>query len=391
MKKTFSVPLHLSILFFGCNFDITSSLTVELSQTLLEHTSKTSGTSGIGAQSQHSQLRSRHAALTIQPCNVPYPVYPISFAFPKELMWQQSLVRKARVVAAVVPGRPYAFSQQEEYYGGYTTALFGLTWKKRGWDCMRHYEIMASGALPYMPDIADCPQGTMFSVPGDLFKQVLEMPGVNHTAIMAKELDNDAELINETFDILLYERLLNKVMAHFRSHLTSVEMAKHMLRAADISTEVPPKIIFLAHDHTDYQAETLFHGLRSLFGKAVIDYPKRPWMYHKPARTDEDQARRGMYGKGFSYAFTLPDLAVDRSKVEQQIKEHFFDVVVYGITHYAYGYEKLYFLDVVKEVYSAKEVLFVDGSDLGHNETHELFSDVCGKQGTCFRRELECA
>ena len=57
----------------------------------------------------------------------------------------------------------YIHAQLSEYYKAYTTALCGMTWRESGWDCMRHYKILAAGALPYMPDIEDKPNGTMFS------------------------------------------------------------------------------------------------------------------------------------------------------------------------------------------------------------------------------------
>ena len=339
----------------------------------------------------HAAPKRQEAKETLQACNVPYQVYPVSFSFPAELMLRERHVHKDRVIATVVPGRTetYVHTEQADYYWGYTTALFGLTWKKAGWDCMRHYEIIGSGALPYMPDIADCPHGTLFSFPTDLLKQVLRLPGINHTAIMANQLGNGTELIDEAFDTFQYEKLLNKVLAHARSSMTTVALARYMLETVGIRMDERPKVLFLARDYIDYQAETLFHGLRSLFGKNVVDYPKRQWMYRKPSHADEKAARSVIYGKGFSYAFLLPDLEVDRSQVEEQIRQHHYDLIVYGITNH--GYAHLYFLNIVNTVYLKQEVLFVDGSDHGASETHELFSKVCGKQGTCFRRELVCS
>ncbi|KAK9824644.1 hypothetical protein WJX72_012022 [[Myrmecia] bisecta] len=94
-------------------------------------------------------------------------------------------------------------------------------------------------------------------------------------------------------------------------------------------------------------------------------------MYRVSSPTSEEEARKLMYGKGFSYALTLPDLDVDRSEIEAQIKAHHFDLIVYGITHYDDG---LYFLNTVMSEYSKHQVIFVDGSDYGAPATDELFS-----------------
>ena len=41
----------------------------------------------------------------------------------------------------------YSFDDENEYYKDMSQSWFGLTCKKGGWDCLRHYEILASGSL----------------------------------------------------------------------------------------------------------------------------------------------------------------------------------------------------------------------------------------------------
>jgi hypothetical protein len=41
----------------------------------------------------------------------------------------------------------HKFTIEEDYYNDLSRSWFGLTCKKGGWDCMRHYEIMAAGTL----------------------------------------------------------------------------------------------------------------------------------------------------------------------------------------------------------------------------------------------------
>lgn len=53
-------------------------------------------------------------------------------------------------VAASVPGSAtsYAFTSESAYYDDLRSARFGITTKRSGWDCLRHYEIAANGAVP---------------------------------------------------------------------------------------------------------------------------------------------------------------------------------------------------------------------------------------------------
>ena len=322
------------------------------------------------------------------PCYVPYPVYPISFALPEDKFLRQHQIVKTRVVATVVPGRShtYVHADENEYYESYTSSLFGLTWQKAGWDCMRHYEILASGALPYMPDIGHLPSGTMFRFPRSLMQHILQMPGINHTAIAAGQLDDDTQLIDDSFDLMAYEVMLNRFLNHTRTYLSTTGMAEYILQSAGFDIHAPLRILFLAGDLTDYQAEALLHGLRTLFGNKVVDIPKRQWLYWRSNRAEEHLARQALYGKGFSYAFTMPDLPVDRSDIEARLERQQFDVVIYGTA----AVSPLPYLELVTKVYSTREIIFVDGSDSGAPETDSLFADVCGSKGICFRRELQC-
>ena len=47
-------------------------------------------------------------------------------------------------------------------------------------------------------------------------------------------------------------------------------------------------------------------------------------------------------------------------------------------------------IDKVAQYYTVEEVFFVDGSDTGAPETDDMYTDLCGDIGLCFRRELVC-
>jgi len=42
----------------------------------------------------------------------------------------------------------YAFDSETAYYDDLSISLFGITTRRGGWDCLRHYEIAAAGSVP---------------------------------------------------------------------------------------------------------------------------------------------------------------------------------------------------------------------------------------------------
>lgn len=91
----------------------------------------------------------------------------ISFSIPAEkiildlganLVNKQKLFPKHIVdpeVADQVEGSvtSYAFESENEYYHDLQISKFGITTKRAGWDCLRHYEIAANGAVPCFRDL----------------------------------------------------------------------------------------------------------------------------------------------------------------------------------------------------------------------------------------------
>jgi hypothetical protein len=68
----------------------------------------------------------------------------------------------------------YIYQDEASYYGGYQEARLAVTTKKSGWDCMRHYEIIANGALPVFLDVEACPAATMVSYEKARCKEIIE-------------------------------------------------------------------------------------------------------------------------------------------------------------------------------------------------------------------------
>jgi hypothetical protein len=105
-------------------------------------------------------------------------VLPIQFGIPKEKIRPIDLSRKTRLMAHCDPRdrSTYVYYDSESrYYDQYSDAYFGYTIKKGGWDCMRHHEILAAGAIPYFADIENCPRNTLHLFPREHLQLAREL------------------------------------------------------------------------------------------------------------------------------------------------------------------------------------------------------------------------
>ncbi len=51
----------------------------------------------------------------------------------------------------------YAFEDEQDYYEDLRRARYGITVKRAGWDCLRHYELAANGCVPCFRDLRHKP------------------------------------------------------------------------------------------------------------------------------------------------------------------------------------------------------------------------------------------
>jgi hypothetical protein len=88
--------------------------------------------------------------------------HPISFSIPAEKIVPAPPAKAKRFPAHIVDRelaelvggqQTYAFASEAEYYRDLQDSRFGVTTKRSGWDCMRHYEVAANGAVPCFRDL----------------------------------------------------------------------------------------------------------------------------------------------------------------------------------------------------------------------------------------------
>ena len=134
---------------------------------------------------------------------------PIHFAIPESKITQIKL-EKTQEYGSIIPGQGgYKFDIEQDYYNDYNKSYFGVTMKKAGWDCMRHYEILANNCIPYFTDLHECPSTTLTNLPKELLLE-------------ARELSNN-------FDESKYFSILDELFEYTKSHLTTKELAKYVL------------------------------------------------------------------------------------------------------------------------------------------------------------------
>jgi hypothetical protein len=94
-----------------------------------------------------------------------------------------------------------------------------------------------------------------------------------------------------------------------------------------------PRVLFLSPRREEYLADSVFHGLRSLLGDRVVDYPKHELMYSSCPQESIRRAR----GNGFTLYGLLDDIEIDRSRTLDEIHWGEFDLVIFGAIHDRFG------------------------------------------------------
>ena len=152
--------------------------------------------------------------------------YPIWFAIPKEKF--NFNYTKNKLFSNNIPAhnrQNYFHFTEESYYSDFGESFFGITCKKGGWDCMRHYEIMSQGALPYFVDIEHAPEQTMPLINRNFCKEVRELIDIKYNLWSNINL----EILSEIKDIKKYEYLRNLVVSEAKELYNTEALAKYII------------------------------------------------------------------------------------------------------------------------------------------------------------------
>lgn len=254
------------------------------------------------------------------------PIYPISFSIPESKI-VETIPEKRKRLAHIVPGdtSTYIFTDEASYYKDYQSAVFGRTCKKSGWDCMRHYEILANGCIPLFTDLDRCPPETMTHFPKEL-------------VLAAMKSDTPEDYIP-------------KLLAHTRRHLTCRAMAQYVFDTVGCPT--PKRVLFLGGSpYPDYLRCLTLIGMKQILGSNCVDSIVVPHIY------DDYPETQDIYGKGFTYSRILPSCMKSPSVDMNDIQNGSFDLVVYGSMHRGLPY-----WDEVTTAYPRNKIILLCGEE----------------------------
>lgn len=269
--------------------------------------------------------------------------FPISFSIP-ECKIVKEIPSKEQDFAFIIPGlmKTYIYKDEKPYYKDYQKSYFAITCRKGGWDCMRHYEILANGCIPYFLNLDACDPIIMPFLPRELIKEAMNLEGVSYLHIDHSKFDKDK-----------YNDILKKLLDYTRLTLSTKAMAKYVLEKMNY-TDGPILFLLQGYFEADYLRDVTLIGLKELLGnKLVIDFPKVEFIY-KSYTGDI----RGLYGKGMSYTKILRDSNINRTNIEERIRNQEFSLIIYGSIHRGTP-----FWDTVHECYPQEKIAYMCGED----------------------------
>lgn len=145
---------------------------------------------------------------------------PVAFSFPKYWKMDKDYFEeeKKTILAHNDPRdrSTYVYQVEKEYYRQYSRSLFAFTMKKAGWDCMRHYEILGSGCVPYFYGIENKPVTIMCNWPISLQIDANRLC----EKMLEKYPDNSISSVSDA-DISKYNTIKNEFDQWFTSNSLS--------------------------------------------------------------------------------------------------------------------------------------------------------------------------
>ena len=313
-------------------------------------------------------------------------MFSLPYSIPEEILEETErkgalqLEYKKHIIAPLIPGdkSTYIYDTESDYYNMYRTSRYAITFKKYGFDCLRHYEILACGCVPIFLDIDQCPGATMFNFPKHLV----------HKTVEDAKAESDDNYIKRLHDIFNYTK------KYLTCSASAWRVMHQICNTGNIDIMTSKRVLFLSgaigYRAVNYTRELTAIGLKRILGANFIDMPRIHVLY-------SDCQSLGKYiGKGFTYGGRLPaddasnrNIIRDKNTIIQQLKNKQFDIVIYGKVGNKRGeVQPVEELELWNEVYeSGCQIVFFYGGD----RARCVLSDAClqlhSKFGICFVRE----
>lgn len=312
-------------------------------------------------------------------------LFPISYSIP-EIKIVSDIPLKTKMVSDLYPGNKetYIYFTEQDYYDEYKKSMFAYTFKKGGWDCMRHYEILACGCIPYFPDIDECPDDILIFLPKELIKTGNEL--------FHKYKDKNIIDLEENDKILLKEHI-NKLICFTKKYLTTSNLCNYVINTLKNRCYITniKKILFISADPwTEYLRCSLLHGFKLRFGKDCHDYPKIRHLY----KNEDIDYVNYCYGRGYSHSNLLEqelrDDKLDES-IENDIINKKYDIIIWPDFHRWFlncaSLPYLIYYDLASKYYESNRLIFLNGWDR-QDDIYSFFMHFVDKGNTVFVREF---
>jgi len=305
--------------------------------------------------------------------------------------------KKTRDFSSLMPGdkRTYVFGHSETLYREqYAESRYAITMKKAGWDCMRHYEVMGNGAVPYFLGLEYLPPNTMALFPRELVRALMQLPGivVNYTDPDEKHSTpkdfkfhqvSAATIDKHVFPSDLYAVLASLLSNYTRQYLTSSAVFRAALLAATGLTDIK-SALFIRNltveqgNRADYHEMLVIMGMKFALGVHGVDMPPLPLLYD-----DYPLDRACGWGNCFSYGRRLkhewkPRIDLSTSNVASMIRRRAFDVIIYGEVARATSVRECMFAsDIEAANYEPNRIWLMRGDD-----SYAFVADAYPPRGT---------
>ena len=329
-------------------------------------------------------------------------VFPVSYTLPLDDYVEEPPQEKTKDCSIIVPRdkSTYKFTSHAAYIAEYASSFYCLTFKKGGWDTLRHYEVIAAGCMPFMIDVEYIPAATMAHYPKQLVLEARRLPGVHFDCKRIRVVIDHA-----VFPRARYFELLAKVIAHAREHMTTVASARYALEVVGLNadSDPPPRVLVVTkvqkgaplRAQGNYNSWSLFHGLRTLLGANAVDSHIQSFLYEQPLEVMKKQ-RPNLYGRGFGYAYKLkplPEAAVNRSMLGDQLRERRFDAVFFTDPFSASILKRknaFWFYDDARSGLPKERIAFLHAPDIPYPNPGVAGYDVTRlyAMGTVLQREI---
>jgi len=236
-------------------------------------------------------------------------IIPLSYCIPDECIVTE-IPEKKHLWAEVIPDfkETYRFGpeQESEYNQMYRESRFAFTWKKGGWDAIRHYEIIANGCIPVFRDLNSCPEKTLITFPKSIVLNAMK------DLIPWKD-----EYIPK------YNSYVLQLLEWCRNHMSCSANARYFIQSLKYKQlSIKPRILFITcNPHVNYLRDFLFIGLWRQYqqlGGECLAWPKISYLHEDYPIED----LRRCHGMGFTYGRRLPNCQdIPEEEIKKTIRD----------------------------------------------------------------------